>query len=416
VQLVFTFFEHFLDMFRELAPYLLLGFFFAGLLHAFIPKSLIQKHLGTASKSSSLKAALFGVPLPLCSCGVLPMGVSLRKHGASKGATSSFLISTPQTGIDSAMVTWAFLGPVFAIYRVIVAFISGVLGGMIISQTEKKSAFDGRSATSANESPEGKKPLKQKTASVFSYGFIHFPDGIVTWLMIGISAAALITAFVPQELFSQFTDNRILSMLVCLVIGIPFYTCSTGSVPIAAALLVKGLTPGAAFTFLVAGPATSIASITVLASVLGKRTTLLYLLIIAVSAFGFGFLLDAVWAGQIESFVESQHQHGAHTWRWWEIAAGATLAAIVLYLYLRRLWRVVRYFFAQKSNTTTFEVEGMSCQKCAGRIADAISNTDSRASTQVDLKRKQVRVRGAQASETAMQQAIEKAGYKVVGH
>ena len=127
-----TFLSNFWMIIEEFSPYLILGCFISGVLSIFLTVEIVQKYLGKKSISSVFIASFLGVPLPLCSCGVIPVSAYLSKHGASKGAVTSFLISTPQTGVDSIFITYGMLGPVFAIYRPIVAFISGILGGSFV--------------------------------------------------------------------------------------------------------------------------------------------------------------------------------------------------------------------------------------------------------------------------------------------
>ncbi|MDE5959958.1 MAG: permease, partial [Muribaculaceae bacterium] len=120
--MITEFLATFWAMLCEMAPYLLLGFLFAGMLHAFLPASFYNRHLGRPGFWSVAKAAMFGVPLPLCSCGVIPTAMSMRRQGASRAATVSFLISTPQTGVDSILATGSLLGWPLALIRPIAAF------------------------------------------------------------------------------------------------------------------------------------------------------------------------------------------------------------------------------------------------------------------------------------------------------
>ena len=265
------------DTMREMAPFLLFGFFVAGVLSVFIQPETVEHHLGGSGFKQVIKAALFGVPLPLCSCGVIPVGASLRRHGASAGATTSFLISTPQTGVDSIMVTLSLLGPVFAIFRPIVSFVSGVFGGTLVNvfgiDKDPPRPDDpvcvGECCTGA--------PGQNRFIRAIRYGFITLPRDINKALIVGVVIAGLIAALVPDDYFSTVLGGGILSMLVMMLVGIPIYVCATASVPIAAALIMKGVSPGAALVFLMTGPATNAATISTVWKTMGRRAAGLYL-------------------------------------------------------------------------------------------------------------------------------------------
>ena len=293
MQYIVNYFKAFLAMFVEMSPYLLFGFLIAGILHIFITPHKLKKIMGKENIKSSLMASFIGVPLPLCSCGVIPTGISFYKNGASKGATVSFLISTPQTGVDSILVTYSLLGLPFAIIRPIVALVTGVLGGIFTSILGKKEKI----YTAEVEDPCcSKEPNNEKSEckikKLLKYAFVEFLDDISFWLIIGLLIAALITVALPNNFFTSYISNRYLSMLIVLLGSIPLYVCATSSVPIAVAMMLKGLSPGAALVFLMAGPATNAATITVLSRTLGKRGLLAYIGSIVLGAVGFGTLID----------------------------------------------------------------------------------------------------------------------------
>ncbi|RJP60579.1 MAG: permease [Candidatus Auribacter fodinae] len=293
----------------EMAPYLLFGFFMAGLLSIFISPELVERHLGGKTFWSTFKAALFGVPLPLCSCGVIPVAASLRRHGASRGATTAFLLSTPQTGVDSILVTFSLLGPVFAVFRPLAALIGGILGGTLIN------AFEHESSNMADSEPKhckesccssGKKSNRIKR--VFSYGFITLPRDIARSLVIGLILAGIISAVIPDNYFMGIFGTGILSMIVMMLCGIPLYVCATASVPIAVALMAKGISPGAAWVFLTTGPATNAATIATIWQLLGRRSALLYLLSVIIMSFGGGILLNYLFASTGMSLSHGGHE------------------------------------------------------------------------------------------------------------
>ena len=280
----------------EMSPYLLFGFFVAGLISVFISQQTVEKHLGRRSIGSLVKASVVGVPLPLCSCGVIPVAMSLRKHGASKGAVISFLLSTPQTGVDSIFVTLSLLGPLFAIFRPIAAFLVGILGGSIVDMVEAKDDHPPPVCHEACCDPNFK-GKQNKLKAGFRYGFITLPADIGKAMLLGILIAASISAIVPDGYFAEKLGVGIFAMVVMMALGIPVYVCATASVPVAAALILKGLTPGAALVFLMTGPATNAASFATIWKVMGKKTAISYLLTVAFTSLVAGLLLDKIALG-----------------------------------------------------------------------------------------------------------------------
>ena len=281
----------------EMSPYLLFGFFVAGILSVFVSQRLVEKHLGGRGIWPLLKASLFGVPLPLCSCGVIPVSMSLHKHGASKGATISFLLSTPQTGVDSIFVTFSLLGPVFAVFRPLAALVTGLVGGGLVNVfNQNKEDAERQPPESSDECCTGGKKTG-RIAKGLKYGFITLPRDIGKAMLIGLIIAAFISALVPDGYFAGKLGTGIFAMLVMMFLGIPVYVCATASVPIAAALILKGLTPGAALVFLMTGPATNAASFITIWKALGRATAITYLATVAGCALLGGLLLDYIASG-----------------------------------------------------------------------------------------------------------------------
>ena len=335
----------FITLFSEMAPFLLLGFLLAGILHVWVPNHLYVPKIAKPNFKSVLWAALFGVPLPICSCGVIPTSIALRKEGASKGASVSFLISTPATGVDSILATYSLLGGPFAILRPVAAFVTAMLGGVftnLVTRNEPETgvAVIGESHEHEHhhehhhehEHPETssgqvcgcegehcscdhddhdeheKKSFAQKLKETFEYGFVNMIGDVSKWLIIGLLLGALIAAFVPDDFFLFLHEYPLLCMLVVLVLAMPMYTCATGSIPLALALVEKGVTPGAALVLLMAGPATSIASMLVVGKAFGKRTLAAYLISIAFGAMFFGFIVDTFL---MDTFLGSMLPHGS---------------------------------------------------------------------------------------------------------
>ncbi|MCB0278568.1 MAG: SO_0444 family Cu/Zn efflux transporter [Calditrichaeota bacterium] len=322
------FITEFWSISKEAAPYLLLGFLLAGIIKVFLKDSFIQKHLGSDSKSSVLKAAFFGIPLPLCSCGVVPTAISLNKQGASKGATTSFLVSTPESGVDSIAITYALMDPIMTVVRPVAAFISAVFTGLFETRFHHNEqpqyepipqcCSTDIKADHAHDHQERKEntSVLSQLKSGLRYSFVDLMSDISLHLLIGLILAAGITFFLPDDFFASYLTNDYLSMLAMLVIGVPMYICAAASTPIAAALILKGLSPGAALVFLMAGPATNIASLTVLQKSLGKATIGRYLGSIIVLSFVFGILTNFVytWLNVTPTAMVMTHEHGALNW------------------------------------------------------------------------------------------------------
>ncbi|MEL4305985.1 SO_0444 family Cu/Zn efflux transporter [Methanococcoides sp. LMO-2] len=307
------------DIFAEAAPYLLLGFGIAGLLHVFVPDDKVMQYLGSSAGKfrSVINASFLGVPLPLCSCGVVPAALSLRKRGATKGATLSFLISTPQTGVDSIAITYALLDPIMTVFRPVATFITAVVAG--VAENMLNLSKDGVDKLSGKAAPLNALPMfsaepdscgcsscgpheekagsfVQKVKSGLKYAYIELLGEIGFWLIVGVVVAGIISYVVPENLVGNYLGGGIASMLLALIVGIPLYICATASTPLAAVLILKGMSPGAAFVFLLAGPATNAATITMVLKFLGRRTTAVYLASIALCAVVCGLVLDQIYS------------------------------------------------------------------------------------------------------------------------
>ena len=293
------------------APYMLLGFTVAGLLKAFIPDDFIARHLGKESRSNLIKAAMFGVPIPLCSCGVLPAAAGIRKQGASKGATTAFLISTPETGVDSISVTWGLLDPLMAVLRPLSAFLTALFTGQLVRvfDPDVKEEDEAVVYNVVDSIPSftpcpcddkknnlQKQSLLQRLKGGLQFAFGDLFSDISTWFFLGVGIAGMITVFVSPAIVENWLGNPIVAMLIMLVVGIPLYVCATASTPIAAALVLKGLNPGAALVFLLVGPATNAASIAVISKILGKKSTVIYLFGIIISSLVMGIAVDAIYS------------------------------------------------------------------------------------------------------------------------
>jgi uncharacterized membrane protein YraQ (UPF0718 family) len=313
----------------EMSPYLLFGFLMAGVLSMLVSQRLVERHLGGKGIWPLLKASIFGVPLPLCSCGVIPVSMSLHKHGASKGSTIAFLLSTPQTGVDSIFVTLSLLGPIFAVFRPLMAFVTGIIGGVLVD-VFSPSPQDGQPAPAkcTDECCGGTE--NKKITRGLKFAFVTLPRDIGSAMLVGLVIAAFISALVPDDFFAEKLGTGIFAMVVMMFLGIPVYVCATASVPVAAALILKGLTPGAALVFLMTGPATNAASFVTIWKVLGRATAITYLAAVAGCALLGGILLDYIAAG-IDFEIVTRHG-------WMlppivkNISAAALLAVLILAL------------------------------------------------------------------------------------
>lgn len=413
---VIKFFNELFLITSEMAPYLLLGLLFAGILHVFVRKEIIGKIVGKNNLKSVLYAAMLGVPLPLCSCGVIPTGISFYRDGASKGATVSFLISTPQTGIDSILATYSLLGLPFAIIRPIAALFSGIIGGSI------ENHLINNNKDSKNISPEIKKKtetIENKFILMLKYAFVDFLQDIAKWLIIGLLIAALIAVLIPDDFFSQYIGNDLLSMLMVLIASIPLYVCATGSVPIAAVLLMKGLSPGAALVFLMAGPATNAATITVIGKSLGKKTFLTYLFSIIISSIVFGILIDNSFLRELimKPFNMDIMSHSHLIPEWLKF----TSTIVLIFLTLNTL--IIKYksrFIRRPVHTKKIMdqkiiyVTGMTCNHCKARVENGISQLDDVKSASVDLSDSTLKVVG-DIDIKKLELEIERLGYTITG-
>jgi uncharacterized membrane protein YraQ (UPF0718 family) len=317
----------FWDTTLEMAPYLLFGFLVAGLLSVLLPQKRVEQHLGGSGVWPVIKASLFGIPLPLCSCSVIPVTMSLYKHKASKAASVSFLLSTPQTGVDSILVTYSLLGLLFAVFRPIAAFVTGILGGFLVNVFDKSSAVIDANQQNCNDKCCHSAPPRGKTRTALEYGLVELPRDIARPLVAGLVIAAFITALVPDNFFAESLPSGLISIIVMMLLGIPVYVCATASVPIAAAMMAKGLDPGAAFAFLVTGPATNAAGLFTIWKILGRKTALIYLFTVAGCALAGGLLLNALATKQLPMVME--HHHG-----WMMPPVIEYISAIILFIVL----------------------------------------------------------------------------------
>ncbi len=402
----------------QMGPYLIFGFLVAGILSVYIDSEWVEKHLGGRGLLPAIKAAIFGVPLPLCSCGVIPVSTGIYRHGASRSATTSFLLSTPQTGVDSILVTYALLGPVYAIFRPLVALITGVIGGGLVqladndNQPGNSDGAPGNDHCDCDSCTDVDNP--SKISRILKYGFISLPKDIGGALFVGILIAGVMAALVPPDYLGGLIGGGIVSILILMAAGVPVYVCATASVPIAAGFLHLGASPGAALAFLIAGPATNAATFTTVMKVLGKKTAVIYLGTVAASAVLGGLLLN--WLMPVVADAAPQmtdHIHGtegtailSHFW------AMALLSVVVFsYLYKPKMKSVPLEELNMGKEKLLLKVTGMTCSHCAITVEQAAKEITGVESAQVDLGKGQLTVTGSNIDRNMIIEAINSQGY-----
>lgn len=397
-----------------MSPYILLGFLIAGLLHVFVRQDLLLRHLSGNGIKTVIKAAAIGIPLPLCSCGVLPTAVSLRRQGASKAATTSFLIATPQTGVDSIAATYSLLGLPFALTRPIAALVCAVLGGTAVGKLCPDTSESEKKQTCATET--ARRPFHHKIVSAVRYGFVDMIDNMGRWLVIGLVIATLITVFVPDSLFVGMREYPLVAMLVVVLIAVPMYICATGSIPIAMSLMLKGLTPGVAFVILMAGPAANFASIVILNRTQGRKATAIYVASVVAVAIGFGLLIDyclpSGWFAPRQLSAVGAHCHAS--FGWFETTCSIVLAILLIGCAFRSLNRKNKNHKHIKTYDmeNEYKVVGMNCMHCRATVEKAISEVPGVEKVDVDLASGIAVVTGNAAPEK-IEEAVHNAGFDI---
>jgi uncharacterized protein len=406
---------------NEMSPYLLFGLLLAGILHVVIPSDKVAKYLGKRNFRSVINAALLGIPLPLCSCGVIPTGLSFYKSGASKGSSISFLISTPQTGVDSMMITYSMLGLPMAILRPIIALITGIFGGWV---TNKVTATESNEAVGASGRASEVSSHQNRIAEIFHYAFIDFLQDIAKWLVIGLLAAALMAVLIPDGFFATYQGNEFINMLLAILIAGPLYVCATGSVPIAAVLMMKGLSPGAALVFLMVGPATNLTTMTLVGKVLGRKTLVSYLATVVASAILFGIAINEFMPSQWFAMVPMDHTQTSHHDMlplWLQISSSVILG-LLLFNAFRLTYTnhggshhdhdIVNSEFME---TKTVSVLGMTCNHCSANVERNLKSLPGIQHIAVDLQKEQAVITATKVDLALIQATVEGLGFRYGG-
>jgi len=404
-----TFIHQLWRIMLDLSPSLLLGLFIAGLLHLYLPRRLVQRGLSRPDLRSAIKASLVGVPLTLCSCGVIPTALGLRNAGASKGATTAFLISTPQTGMDALLVSASFLGWPFALFKPAAAFVTGMIGGALVNRyTAPDDNPPHESVATAAE------PSTGGIRGALRYSLFDLLAAIDLWILAGVLVAALITTFIPTDYLAGRTWTQgIGGMLLVLAISIPLYVCTTGSVPIAASLIAAGMPAGTALVFLMAGPATNVATLGAVYRVLGARILGIYLgtviLMSILLGLGFDWLLQDGGVGRATPT-------GGHGPSFLATGSALLLSGLLAYLLGLRLKAMIpARRDATQGTGLLLQVEGMSCQHCVANVKKSLEGVEAVSEATPDLASGLVRIRGDHLDAADLIRAVEQAGFRASG-
>ena len=399
----------------QMSPFLLMGMFVSGLISMFVNSRLILKHIGSKNFLSILKSTVLGIPVPLCSCGVIPVAATLRDSGASKGSTVSFLVSTPQTGVDSIFLTYGMLGPVFALFRPLAAFVSGIFSGMVINSFDDDTHHH---LPDPDDAPNDKKPFIERLYSGLSYGFLTLPSDIVVPLFQGLIIAAAIAIIIPPDFIAEkFSTSSYIMLFMMLAVSLPIYVCATASIPIAVALMAKGVTAGAVFVFLMAGPATNASSIAVVKNILGRKTMAHYLFLISSTAVLFGFILDSFITIGLPAVSSSSHTHADDSY----ISLFFTILFVLILLnaYTHKLKGGIpkpdgnENIIDGSQDRLSIRVDGMTCSHCKESVESAVYSCSGVESTSVDLLKGLVFVIGSELDESAIKDKIKSRGFSL---
>jgi uncharacterized membrane protein YraQ (UPF0718 family)/copper chaperone CopZ len=403
------------NVFCQLAPWLLLGMLLSGLLHVLLPVGFVRRKF--QGKWGVIKSVLLGVPLPLCSCGVIPAGIGLKNQGASNGAAVGFLISTPQTGIDSILVSASFFGWPFAIFKMVVAGFTGVVGGWLTDHLESgiADAEPEQLPVHTHDHEHQNDMTDPAWKRCWDHG-VEIVQSIWLWLVLGIVLSAAIKVLIPASVFEAVGSwGLIPSMLIVLLVSTPLYVCATASVPIAAALVVGGLPPAAALVFLMAGPATNITTIGAIYGRFGKITLAVYLSTIILGSMFFAWMFDWLLTAEVVTGDAHDHDHN----NWWSIASAIILGALLAsfaWSDIRRWTR--RYLAANRSNDsgqqqTKLKISGMTCGGCVNKLESAIRKMEGVESVVVELGEGIATIQGEPHQEQ-LRQLVRRLGFQVV--
>jgi len=381
---IFNIIKEIIFFVNEVSIYLLFGFIVAGILHVLFPESIIRRHMGNNSISSVIKSTLFGIPLPLCSCGVVPVAASLKKSGASKGASISFLISTPQVGADSFLITYSLLGWIFGVFRIVASIITAMTAGILVNFLSKNDDPQPEASPSGNVYHD---TIVTRLKTLLNYIEFELLGSIANSLVIGLIIAGIIAVAFPENFFVNYLNYPFASMILMLVVGIPMYVCAAASTPIAASLVMKGVSPGAALVFLLTGPATNAITISTVIKTLGKKAAIVYLLSISIISLLLGYLFNIITMKYGFHKIIMIHQHEMLP-AWLKTAGAAVLCIMLGWYYLNvgiRKWFVKEG--KMSDDKTIINVTGMTCMHCASNVKKAIEAVSGTSDINVNLEK-----------------------------
>ncbi|MEC7242432.1 MAG: permease [Myxococcota bacterium] len=397
----------------ELAPWLLVGMVIAGAVHGLLPRNFSKRQL--QGSGGVLKAVGLGVPLPLCSCGVIPAGLGLKKDGASDGSAIAFLISTPQTGVDSILVAAKFLGWPFALFKLASAALTGVVGGLL-------SHYLGGASPAPVDSESGSHQENRGLSDMVDHG-LDLIRGIWGWLVFGVVASAAITLYVPTSVFEGLeAQGTLVACFAALAVSLPLYVCATASVPMAAAMVAGGMPPGAALVFLMAGPASNLATMGAIYKGFGARNLAVYLGTIVGGSVGLALAFEQIIdPASVQTVLAHAGMHSAgnlahmSSTEWWETVSAVLLCAMLIGFAAQDARRFLAQRSLQKADlvrSTQFEVQGMTCGGCSGRVEKALRAVAGVENVVVELDPGQATVFGSADADT-LKTAVRNIGFTV---
>ena len=399
----------------SLAPWLVFGALLTALLARYVSVDFVERHL--RGRAGVFKATLIGIPLPLCSCGVIPAAAGLRERGAGRGATLAFLTSTPQTGVDSIAVTYGLLGWPFALLRVVAALVAGLLGGLTL---------EGSNLSESDAPPPRSEAARRGEESASSSGGLWgalrgleaSARGVLEelwgWILFGVVAAVLIEGWLPPAALGSLSEAGLFAaMSAALALSLPLYLCATASVPIAAALVAKGLPLGAALVFLMAGPATNLATMGAVRAILGGRALFVYLGTLICCSFIFGVGAQLVLElSPPQSLSHSAHGESGLSGRaLWELAGGLIALLWCGHWLIGELVRRLRRSGLQRQSARRFQISGLTCEGCARGLEEKLQRAPGISGARVDKSVDEALIVSALSAEQ-LEVLIDEAGYQ----
>ena len=393
-----------------MAPYLLLGFGMAGILSVAISQEKIESQIGSQGFLSNIKAVLYGIPLPLCSCGVIPVSASLKKHGASKGSVISFLVATPQTGVDSIMVTYGMLGLPILIFKLIVALISGIMAGTL-SDIYDKDISKNTQDSCKDECCDNEK--ENIIVRAFNYGFRTLPKDIAEPLIIGIILSGVISLLASfdgvQSAIAIIPNNNwgaIIKIIIVMCFSIPLYICATASIPLALTLATLLGSPGAAVALLIAGPATNISTITTTFKIVGRKSTLIYIGTVFLFGLLGGIIADLM---KLQFYNNSGMHHHHETGISFLSIISIFILILILFVSLKNIKTLQK-----TTQSISLKVQGMTCSHCESNVIKALMSIKGSKKVMASHDTGEVIIESEKFDISKVKKVLDSFNYKVI--